>query len=157
MAAIRHAARVRGEYVASDWQVIGEYVTAGMLGPMRTAAQRAGDEAEARVAAHLEKLGWRILGQNVRVGRAELDLVATDPGPPATLVVVEVRWRSRRDFGLPEETVDGRKRARLHGAGRTLRGIGRLPNGAALPPLPLRFDLVVVEPGGRLRHHRNGA
>jgi Holliday junction resolvase-like predicted endonuclease len=124
---------------------------------MRTAAQRAGDDAEAQVAALLEALGWRVLATHVRVGRAELDLVATDPGPPAALVVVEVRWRSRRDFGLPEETVDGRKRARLHRAGFALHESGRLPTGAALPPLPLRFDLVVVEPGGRIRHHRHGA
>jgi putative endonuclease len=128
-----------------------------MVGAMRTAAQRAGDDAEARVAAHLESLGWRIVGRNVRVGRAELDIVATDPGPPPALVVVEVRWRSRRDFGLPEETIDGRKRARLHRAGLTIREIGRLPDGSALPLLPLRFDLVVVEPRGRLRHHRSGA
>lgn len=123
---------------------------------MRTAAQRAGDSAEARVAEHLGRLGWRVLATRVRVGRDELDLVATDPGPPAALVVVEVRWRSRRDFGLAEETVDGRKRARLHRAGFVLRETGRLPSGAALPALPLRFDLVVVEPAGRLRHHRHG-
>lgn len=124
---------------------------------MRTLAQRAGDDAEARVAAHLELLGWRVLSRHVRVGRAEIDLLAVDAGPPAAVVVVEVRWRSRRDFGLPEETVDGRKRARLHRAGFELRAHGRLPNGEAIPSLPLRFDLIVLEPGGRLRHHRHGA
>jgi len=124
---------------------------------MRTAAQRAGDAAEARVAAHLEQLGWRVLGRQVRVGRAELDLVTVDPGPPAGLVVVEVRWRARRDFGLAEETVDGRKRRRLHRAGFALRDAGLLPDGAPVPGLPMRFDLIVVEPGGRLRHHRHGA
>ena len=124
---------------------------------MRTPAQRTGDDAEATVAAHLERLGWRVLASHVRVSRAELDLVAVDPGPPAALVVIEVRWRSRRDFGLPEETVDHRKRARLHRAGFALRERGVLPEGLPLPPLPLRFDLVVVEPGGRLRHHRHGA
>jgi putative endonuclease len=124
---------------------------------MRTAAQRAGDDAEQRVAAHLVGLGWQVLATHVRVGRAELDLVATDPGPPAALVIVEVRWRARRDYGLPEETVDGRKRARLHRAGYQLRDLGQLPNGAAVPPLALRFDLVVVEPGDRIRHHRHGA
>ncbi|MEA2672985.1 MAG: hypothetical protein QOI92_177, partial [Chloroflexota bacterium] len=67
---------------------------------MRTAAQRAGDAAEARVAAHLIGLGWRILGTHVRVGRAELDIVAIEPGLEPRLVVVEVRWRGRRDFGL---------------------------------------------------------
>jgi len=124
---------------------------------MRTAAQRAGDDAEAFAAAHLRTLGWRVLARQVRVGRSELDLLAVDPGPPPALVVVEVRWRSRRDFGLAEETVDGRKRARLHRAAFTLREIGQLPDGTPLPSLPLRFDLIVVEPGGRLRHHRHGA
>ena len=123
---------------------------------MRTAAQRAGDDAEARVAAHLAARGWQVLATHVRVGRAELDLVATDPGPPPALAIVEVRWRSRRDYGLPEETVDGRKRARLHRAGFALRERGHLPNGDAVPQLPLRFDLVVVEPGDRIRHHRHG-
>lgn len=123
---------------------------------MRTAAQRAGDDAEARVAAYLVGLGWQVLATQVRVGRAELDLVAADPGPPPTLVIVEVRWRSRRDYGLPEETVDARKRARLHRAGFALRELGRLPNGAPLPDLPFRFDLVVIEPVDRIRHHRHG-
>jgi len=124
---------------------------------MRTAAQRAGDAAEAGVAAYLEQAGWRVLGRQVRVGRLELDLVTIDPGPPPSLVVVEVRWRARRDFGLAEETVDGRKRGRLHRAGFALRESGLLPDGGIVPALPLRFDLVVVEPGGRLRHHRHGA
>jgi len=124
---------------------------------MRTAAQQAGDEAEARVATHLTSLGWRVLGTHVRVGRAEIDILAVDPGPPAALAVVEVRWRARRDFGLPEETVDHRKRAQLHRAGFALRDLHRLADGTRLPNLPLRFDLVVVEPHDKLRHHRHGA
>lgn len=124
---------------------------------MRTAAQRAGDEAEASVAAYLRTLGWTVLATHVRVGRAELDIIATDPGPPPALVIVEVRWRGRRDFGLPEETVDHRKRRRLRHAAFTLRDAGQLPDGRPLPTFPLRFDLLVVEPGDRLRHHRYGA
>jgi len=124
---------------------------------MRTAAQRSGDAAEASAAAYLTERGWRVLARQLHVGRAEIDLLAVDPGPPASVVVVEVRWRVLRDFGLAEETVDGRKRARLHRAGFALREAGRLPDGSALPALPLRFDLIVVEPGNRLRHHRHGA
>jgi len=124
---------------------------------MRTAAQRTGDDAEARVVAHLAASGWTVLARNLRVGRAELDIVAIDPGPPPALVIVEVRWRAGREFGLPEETVDGRKRGRLHRAGFALREAGVLPGGNPLPDLPMRFDLVVVEPGDRLRHHRHGA
>jgi putative endonuclease len=124
---------------------------------MRTTAQRSGDAAEARVATYLGGLGWRVLAEKVRVGRAEIDLVAMDPGPPSALVIVEVRWRGRRDFGLPEETVDHRKRARLRRAGYALRDAGWLPDGTPAPWLPLLFDLIVVEPGNRLRHHRHGA
>ena len=119
----------------------------------RTSAQQAGDTAEALVASGLIDAGWTVLARNVHVGRYELDLVATDPGPPAMLVIVEVRWRARRDFGLAEETVDRRKQVRLRQAAFSL--IDR----SGLPHLPLRFDLVVVEPGGRggepiIRHHR---
>ena len=115
--------------------------------------QQAGDDAEGLVAARLEKIGWTILGRNVRVGRGELDLVAVDPGPPGQLVIVEVRQRSNRAFGLAEETVAFRKRAHLRAAiGRLLED--GLPGGMALPALPLRVDLLVVEPGPRLRHHR---
>ena len=72
------------------------------------------------------------------------------------LAFVEVRWRSRRDFGLAEETVDARKRGRLRAAAFALLD-GRVPHSGPigpLPKLPLRFDLVSVEPGGRVRHHR---
>jgi putative endonuclease len=126
---------------------------------VRTPRQQAGDEAEALVAARLEAIGWTIVGRKVRAGRGELDLVAIDPGPPPELVIVEVRRRSSRAFGLAEESVAHRKRSHLRAAiGRLLEG--GLPGGAPLPRLPLRVDLVVVEPGvragavPRLRHHR---
>ena len=119
----------------------------------RTPAQAAGDAAESLVESRLVEAGWIILGRNVHVGRHELDLVATDPGPPAMLVFLEVRWRRRRDYGLAEETVDHRKRGRVRRAAFTLL------EGGTLPSLPVRFDLVVVEPGDRggepnVRHHR---
>ena len=120
----------------------------------RTDAQRRGDAAEDEVARRLEAAGWAILGRNVRMGRFELDLVAVDPGPPAALVVIEVRWRQTRDFGLPEETVDHRKRTRIRAGAYGLLDRGTLGGGEPLPRLPLRFDLVVLEPNGGFRHHR---
>ena len=111
------------------------------------------------MARRLVEAGWTILARNVHVGHHELDLVAIDPGPPAALVVVEVRWRRVRDFGLPEETVDHRKRVRVRAAAYGLLDRGVTPDGDPVPRLPLRFDLVVVEPGvgggePRVRHHR---
>jgi Holliday junction resolvase-like predicted endonuclease len=122
---------------------------------VRTSQQRRGDSTELLVAARLAAGGWAILGRQVRVGRAELDIVAIDPGPPAALVVVEVRFRRNRDFGLPEETVDHRKLARLRFAAYNLRDAGRLPDATPWPPLPLRLDIVVIEPGKALRHYRH--
>ena len=123
--------------------------------------QLAGDAAEDLAVEHLIALGWTVLGRNVRLGRKEVDVVALDPGPPRAVVVVEVRWRARRDFGLPEETFDWQKRSHLRAAIGRLASAGALPDGRTLPAAILRVDLVVVEPprtpgsGPRLRHHRD--
>jgi len=121
----------------------------------RTAAQQAGDAAETLVADRLTDAGWTILARNVHVGRHEIDIVAVDPGPPPALVVIEVRWRTGRAYGLAEETVDHRKRVRIRAAAYGLLERGTLPDGSPIPRLPLRFDLVAVEPGGKIRHHRH--
>jgi putative endonuclease len=126
---------------------------------MRTVAQTAGDDAESAVATDLVGRGWSILARNVRVGRGELDLVAVDPGPPAELVIVEVRWRRSRAFGLADESLDHRKRTHLRASIARLLEDG-LPEHESLPRLPIRVDLVVVEPAvsagdpPRIRHHR---
>ena len=133
----------------------------GSAGPApRTAAQRLGDAAEATIAAHLAAAGWTLLGRNLRFGRSEVDLLGLDPGPPAALVVVEVRWRASRAFGVAEETFDWRKRGHLRAAVGRLVESGVLPDGSPLPRLPIRIDLLVVEPGDRggpprIRHHRD--
>ena len=126
---------------------------------IRTTAQLAGDAAETLVLDRLVRAGWTVLARNVHVGRYELDVVAVDPGPAAAVVIVEVRWRGSRGYGLPEETVDHRKRTRVRQAAYGLIDRGSLPDGGAIPRLPLRFDLIVVEPGERggeprIRHHR---
>jgi putative endonuclease len=131
-----------------------------MVDRVRTPAQVLGDAAEELVARSLMAAGWTILARNVRVGRGELDLVAIDPGPPETLVIVEVRWRAGRAFGAVEESVHHRKRRTLHEAAWRW-----LAESSDPPRLPIRFDLVVVEPGDaraagrdpaepRIRHHR---
>lgn len=123
-----------------------------------TDAQRIGDAAERLVATRLEAAGWTILARNLRLGRDEVDLLAVDPGPPAALVLVEVRRRGRRDFGLPEESLDHRKRAALRRAAGALIAAGAMPDGRPLPRLALRVDLVAIDPGPggapSIRHHR---
>jgi putative endonuclease len=125
----------------------------------RTERQVSGDAAETLVGERLAALGWQVLGRNLRLGRSELDILATDPGPPARLVVVEVRWRRSREFGGAEESLDHRKRRLLRiGVARLLQR-GCLPDGSPLPRLPIAVDLAVVEPGPgerpRARLYRN--
>src|SRR3972149_2135872 len=91
---------------------------------------RRGRIAEAVAARYLRARGWTVLGRNVRVGRDEIDLVALQPGPTPTLVLVEVRSRSGSRFGAPQESVDGPKVSRLSRASSPLR------HGPALPGSP---------------------
>jgi putative endonuclease len=64
-----------------------------------------------RVAArYIERLGWRIVGRNIRCGGGELDIVAFDGDE---LVVVEVRTRRIGKISPSETTVGPRKIATL--------------------------------------------
>ena len=95
-----------------------------------------GAQGEALAAAHLAREGYRIVGRNVRADGIELDLVAARGN---LRVFVEVKTRRSRHLGLPEEAVDGRKRARLvRGAAAWLRE-HRVRTGS------VRFDVIAVE------------
>lgn len=105
---------------------------------------RLGPLGEARVAGFLEARGWRVLERNWRCRFGEMDLVAEDAG---TLVFIEVKARSSRRRGSPEEAVGGAKQARLSRiAGEYLAAHGALER-------TCRFDVVALEDGG-LRHHK---
>lgn len=97
----------------------------------------AGGRAERVACDHLERAGLRTVCRNYRTPFGELDLVMRDDD---TLVVVEVRHRSRSDFGRAAETVDHRKRARLTRA--TAHFLQRHPGDR---DAPLRFDVVALE------------
>jgi putative endonuclease len=81
---------------------------------VRQRALAAGREAEVRVAAHLEALGFRVLERNWRGGGGELDIVALRDG---ALRFVEVKLRDPDD-PLADEAVPAHKRTRLRGAAR---------------------------------------
>lgn len=69
-----------------------------------------GRAAEAAVAAWLERRGYVVLERNFATRRGEVDLVCRDG---ATLCFVEVRSRSRLDFGSPAASVNVRKARRV--------------------------------------------
>jgi len=93
-----------------------------------------------RVAAHrLESLGMHVIDRNVRVGRAELDLVARDG---EEIVVVEVRTR-RGAAGLAAESLTPVKLRRLwHAAMGYAEANG-------IDPERVRVDVVAVELDGK--------
>jgi putative endonuclease len=82
-----------------------------------TARAAIGRRAELAVADYLVVRGFELLGQNVRLGSLELDLVARQG---ALVVVVEVRTRGRTALESAFGSIGPRKRARL------LRAVGRL-------------------------------
>jgi putative endonuclease len=108
--------------------------------------QQRGRAGEDLAVAYLELAGLRPVARNVRLGGVEVDVVADDG---ATRVLVEVRLRSRGDFGGAAATVDRRKQQRLVRAARSLEMQGRSR---------IRVDVVAIDltaDGARLMHYRN--
>ena len=70
-------------------------------------------ENEARVAKHLARSGYAIIGRNVRVGRLEIDLIARRG---STIVFCEVRTRSNARMAEPVASIDRAKQLRLRRA-----------------------------------------
>lgn len=106
-----------------------------------------GSLGEAIALAFLWLKGYRLEARNWRCRLGELDLVLRR-GP--LLVFVEVKTRSSRVAGLPEQAVDANKQKRL---GRLARAyLLRRPG----PPPACRFDVVAVDFScwlPRLRHY----
>ncbi len=102
-----------------------------------------GKIGEDLAARHLEAHGLFVLSRNVRAGGVELDLVVHAPpgseDPLDTIIFVEVRSRGDDLAGLPEETIDLRKRARLR------RGAAAwLVEKGLWEQVAVRFDVVGV-------------
>ena len=98
---------------------------------------RRGKQGELMAYRHLRRLGYIVVARNYRTrdGRGEVDLVAWD-GPD--LVFVEVKTRSRDEFGAPETAVDSHKRNLIVRASADyLRRSGRSPS-------RVRFDTVSI-------------
>jgi len=94
-----------------------------------------GDRGEAIAALHLERSGWTILDRNFRLGRKEIDLVASRDG---VVAFVEVKTRSGEGFGHPLEAVTPRKRGAIEAvASAWIARHGR-------PEHTYRFDAVSI-------------
>ncbi|MFN4262863.1 MAG: YraN family protein [Thioalkalivibrionaceae bacterium] len=104
-----------------------------------------GVAAEQIATDDLKRRGFKILARNVRLGADELDIVAA---VGSTLVIAEIRMRSRRDFGGAAASVDANKQHKLR------RGVERWLQ--AHPHAgPVRIDVGLVDAEGRLEWIEN--
>ena len=107
--------------------------------------QRRGRAGEDLAAAYYQLLGCEVLGRNLKLAGVEVDLLVSDHG---TQVLVEVKLRTRTDYGGAALAVERVKRERLLRAARAL---------SAQHEAGLRIDVVAIEPvdgGLALRHYR---
>jgi putative endonuclease len=102
-----------------------------------TARQAKGAAAEDAAARLLEARGLRVVGRNFRVRGGEIDLVCRDG---ATTVFVEVRLRTRQDFGGAAASITAAKQARLVLAARHW-----LARHGQTYDMPCRFDAVLSD------------
>lgn len=73
-------------------------------------AQDLGKKGERAAAEFLSRKGYRILEQNYRYLKAEIDIIAQKEN---TVVAVEVKTRSTPDFGNPQDFVKPQQIERL--------------------------------------------
>jgi len=94
-----------------------------------------GSRGENLAARHLSDLGFTILEQNVRIGKAEIDIVAQKD---ELLLFVEVKTRSGVKYGHPEEAVGSAQEERILNAAEEyifkMKWEGRV-----------RFDIISIE------------
>jgi len=107
-------------------------------------ASRHGAAGEALAAAYLELVGCTVVGRNLSLAGVEVDLLIEED---RTQVLVEVKTRTRSDYGGAALAVDHTKRARLLRAARALD-----------PGRASRIDVIAIETsieGATVRHYRN--
>ncbi|GAB3679990.1 YraN family protein [Salinisphaera aquimarina] len=101
-----------------------------------------GHAAEDRVDRAARRRGWRRIARNYNARGGELDLVYR---AAELLVIVEVRYRSRTDYGSAAASVTTRKQQRIILATRHF--LAQHPRHAQRP---IRFDVVGVNDSDEL-------
>ena len=93
-----------------------------------------GAQAEKWAAQYLQRNGLKLVKQNYRCRFGEIDLIMQDG---VVLVFIEVRLRSRAEFGGAAASIDTRKQQRIiRTAQQYLANLTNTP--------PCRFDAVLV-------------
>lgn len=107
-----------------------------------------GIRGEDLACSHLLSNGYTILERNWRFQKAEIDVLATKDG---ILAVIEVKTRSTKAFGDPEEFISRNKIQLLRKAANAYVNIKRLN-------LDVRFDyigIVIERNRHKISHHKD--
>ena len=102
-----------------------------------------GEKYEEQAALFLKEAGFEILDRNWSCPMGERDIIARKDG---TVAFVEVRARSSAAYGLPAETVNRAKRAKI------IKSAMAYIKARGLRAESLRFDFIGIVPGRAPEH-----
>ena len=111
-------------------------MTGGRKGP--DSSKKIGSRYEHAAADFLQDRGYKILERNFRCPAGEIDIIAREG---EYLCFLEVKFRSEKDRGTPQEAVNGRKQRRISRAALYYM----MKNGLS-DTTPCRFDVVGILP-----------
>ncbi|HJD35500.1 MULTISPECIES: YraN family protein [unclassified Blautia] len=111
-------------------------MTGGRKGP--DSSKKIGSRYEQAAADFLQDRGYKILERNFRCPAGEIDIIAREG---EYLCFLEVKFRSEKDRGTPQEAVNGRKQRRISRAALYYM----MKNGLS-DTTPCRFDVVGILP-----------
>lgn len=98
--------------------------------------RKIGAEMEEKAAVYLQQMGMEILERNFRDRQGEIDIIGRQDG---YLVFVEVKYRSGKGQGSPQEAVDFRKQRQIC----RVADFYRMKNRVSLQT-PVRYDVVAI-------------
>jgi len=100
-------------------------------------SRSAGKKGEDLACKYLKKNKYKILEKNFRVKQGEIDIIAEDE--KGVLCFVEVKARSKEDYGLPVEAVTRYKQKKLLAAAFAYLESSKIQG------KDMRFDIVSVD------------
>lgn len=97
--------------------------------------QREGKSGEMAVVEYLENKGYKIICENFRCMKGEIDIVAHDN---KNIIFVEVKTRTSKKYGEAKEAVDKRKIKHIYEAARYFMYVNKIEESYA------RIDVIEV-------------
>lgn len=97
--------------------------------------QSLGREGEALACQFLQKKGYEIIERNYRFRKSEIDIIVKDG---TTLVFVEVKLRTHRAYGYPEQFVS---EAQME----SIRSASEIFTDTYVNYKRIRFDIIAIE------------